>query len=479
LFEKEPAQSADAATRDAASKPLIATLARDSTVEVTNEAERQPQVQELYRVMAALASLRTRGGGAAIVEAVAKEAPDRTEQWVGMINKAGKVPDAFSDEDLMALATMPRTERSGENLASYRKSVYQLLVNRGSEVGVLALPAIYRKVSYGDEFLFVLAPRASMNARVPGAIRPETVHRAVADALANGDAASWSDAGVWIDWLKELREEPRSYAVLDAIVEQLDRNPTAKSRTKITGIVIQRFAERFAPFVSKALRNPELRSVAIRNVGPDRRWRSEFEECLGDQDPGVVARAVDLVAEFRDEAAAKLIVPLLDHDDNSVRLEATRALAGLPIADAWQHAAKQLRDPAANVRVAACRVLGSLVEARAVPNLVEMLKDEDVRDEAKSALEKIQFYVDQKARWDKLSAAGGLDATSAAAALLKQAASGQAKEIRLAAIASLGTLAVPETLPMLVGWMSDADPEIAAAAKGAVERMNAAAKKKD
>jgi HEAT repeat protein len=61
--------------------------------------------------------------------------------------------------------------------------------------------------------------------------------------------------------------------------------------------------------------------------------------------------------------------------------------------------------------------------------------------------------------------------------LLAKSASGKPKEIRLAAIASLGTLGVPETLPMLVELMSDGDRDIAAAAKSAVDRMNAAGKK--
>ena len=51
-------------------------------------------------------------------------------------------------------------------------------------------------------------------------------------------------------------------------------------------------------------------------------------------------------------------------------------------------------------------------------------------------------------------------------------------EIRLAAIASLGTLGEAETLPFLVKLIGDDDAGIARAAKDSVRRINEAAKKK-
>ena len=55
---------------------------------------------------------------------------------------------------------------------------------------------------------------------------------------------------------------------------------------------------------------------------------------------------------------------------------------------------------------------------------------------------------------------------------MKQAAAGQPKATRLVAIESLGTLGVAETLPVLIQFMGDGDAEVAAAAKGAVARIN-------
>ena len=61
---------------------------------------------------------------------------------------------------------------------------------------------------------------------------------------------------------------------------------------------------------------------------------------------------------------------------------------------------------------------------------------------------------------------------TAAEALVKQAKEGATKPIRLAAIQSLGTLAKPETLPILIELMQADDSELAAAAAAAVNKIN-------
>jgi HEAT repeat protein len=80
-----------------------------------------------------------------------------------------------------------------------------------------------------------------------------------------------------------------------------------------------------------------------------------------------------------------------------------------------------------------------------------------------------------EAFWAKLAKDSGLSATSAAEALVQQAQSGDRK-VRLAAIDSLGTLAVPETLPVLIRLMQDQDAEVATRAGAAVQRINAGKK---
>ncbi len=102
-----------------------------------------------------------------------------------------------------------------------------------------------------------------------------------------------------------------------------------------------------------------------------------------------------------------------------------------------------------------------------------------VREVAEATLKRLQFYFDQKQRWERWMKGVGLDAGSAADALLQQAATDQPKEVRVTAIRSLGTLGVPETLPILIRFMQDTDKDIARAAKEAVDRINARPEKTD
>jgi HEAT repeat protein len=132
------------------------------------------------------------------------------------------------------------------------------------------------------------------------------------------------------------------------------------------------------------------------------------------------------------------------------------------------------RDEMSQVRFALCKSLGSVFDRRAIPVLVDLLQDSslDVRAAAKISLDSLQYTFEQKEKWKRVLEGGGLDSANAAEALVKQAAAGQPKATRLVAIESLGTLAVAETLPVLIQFMGDGDLEIAAAAKDAVARIN-------
>lgn len=132
------------------------------------------------------------------------------------------------------------------------------------------------------------------------------------------------------------------------------------------------------------------------------------------------------------------------------------------------------RDREEVVREEVARQLARSFDREAIPLLIELLRDsnETVRKAARESLEQLQYYFDSKSRWEKLLSESGLDANSAAEALLKQAKSGATIELRKAAIDSLGTLKVPETLPFLIQLMSDPDPTLSAAAKAAVLKIN-------
>ncbi len=138
----------------------------------------------------------------------------------------------------------------------------------------------------------------------------------------------------------------------------------------------------------------------------------------------------------------------------------------------WLH--ELARHPDATVREALALQVVAVPDRRWIPLLLEMLRDPSdmVRTAAQASLEKLQFYFDQVERWERWQKGTTLDSPNAAEALLAQASPDQPKPKRLAAITSLGTLGVPETLPLLIEWMNDSDPDIAKAASDAVTRIN-------
>lgn len=138
----------------------------------------------------------------------------------------------------------------------------------------------------------------------------------------------------------------------------------------------------------------------------------------------------------------------------------------------WLHELARHED--ATVRQALAMQVVAVPDRRWIPLLLEMLRDPSdlVRTAAQASLEKLQFYFDQVERWERWQKGTTLDSPNAAEALLAQASPDQPKPKRLAAITSLGTLGVPETLPLLIEWMNDSDPDIAKAARDAVARIN-------
>ncbi|MCC7399040.1 MAG: HEAT repeat domain-containing protein [Planctomycetes bacterium] len=133
-----------------------------------------------------------------------------------------------------------------------------------------------------------------------------------------------------------------------------------------------------------------------------------------------------------------------------------------------------LRDPEPGVRAAAGKALRSSLGNDAVPALLSLLRDETelVRKTAAELLDSLRQEREQHAYW--ANAKHGIDTSPAGAAarLLAQAQPDQAKAQRLLAIASLGVLGEPTSLPYLIDLTRDADVEIATAARQAVQALH-------
>jgi HEAT repeat protein len=98
-------------------------------------------------------------------------------------------------------------------------------------------------------------------------------------------------------------------------------------------------------------------------------------------------------------------------------------------------------------------------------------QDADLRDQCLAHLEKIREYQDARARW----ATRKVQARTREQVLaeLLTLVDGPGKEQRLAAIQGLATWEAVEAMPRLIELLADADPDIAAAARAALARLNA------
>lgn len=186
---------------------------------------------------------------------------------------------------------------------------------------------------------------------------------------------------------------------------------------------------------------------------------------------------VTMLAGWKRPDMIERIRKLIDHEDSRTRTRAWRALRLVDVDWVHRRLGRLLEGSDKGLKLWALQEAVTRVDPELAPHLLELLRDPDltIRKQAKLALEAISLYVDHKTRWEKLKSASGLDASSAAAALIEKARSGN-KDVRVAAINSLGTLAVPETLPILITWMEDEDKDIARAAKEAVAKINASKK---
>jgi hypothetical protein len=168
------------------------------------------------------------------------------------------------------------------------------------------------------------------------------------------------------------------------------------------------------------------------------------------------------------------VVELTGSPDRVVRSRAWATLAARADDRSLDTILPMHADQEEAVRKTFCTTALRLLDRRFVPPLLTLLRDpsQEVRDAAKAALDAIRYYVTETERGQRLLGDAGLDAGNAAEALLAQAKAGQPKAARLAAIASLGTLAVAETTPFLIQLLQDQDADVAAAAAAALEKIN-------
>ena len=213
----------------------------------------------------------------------------------------------------------------------------------------------------------------------------------------------------------------------------------------------------------------EVAEYAPVNEG-DAEW---LRPLLTHEDWRVVFNALRRMEALRGEEYLGWLRPCLKNAHAGVRSAAVRQVYDLSGDEILDEVLPLSEDPDSNVRNSVCAVLGRSLSPRAAEVLIDLLRDSDsdVSQSAKASLERIERYYDHKQRWERWRDEFSLEADDPAEALLRQAGKESPKRVRLAAIRSLGALAVAETMPFLIRLMVDEDADVAAAAEKALLKV--------
>lgn len=270
-----------------------------------------------------------------------------------------------------------------------------------------------------------------------------------------------------------------------AIAKNVRHAPENRRSSILNEVFKHPDAKQLEPLMVACLRDEVdgVRSAAAQAVRQqfygDERLVAWLTPLLGDASPYVTELAIEGIATTWRKDKAKvieLVEPMLRHESARVRAEALDVLWGADADNAVEHALKLEKDEETVVRRKVIEVASDTLDRRLAPVLISYLPNKYHRDEAQKVLDSIRYYNDEKERWRRILDGSGLGAQSAAEALVKQATTGATIDIRVLAIESLGTLGVPETLPLLINWSTDAEPRIAAAARAAIAKINGAKK---
>lgn len=308
---------------------------------------------------------------------------------------------------------------------------------------------------------------------IPEPVRREICIHALRQLITSSPAAAPREVillhnprGNWpLEDYREMIETAVENGLLDLVGSLCAIAPEAMSR----------YAELLFPLLST--QSPPQGVIQALSHSPDPKAFAGIRELLSHSSAPVRSEAVKGLVRIDPVRAVPLLLPLRSDPESSVRTTVLNEFLSIdqknPEIQNLEHILPFLQDSDSSIVLTALRGFRRHLDAKHVPALVELTRSthEDIRKSAQEILDAIRYYHEQKAFWERWLVHSGLGA-SAAEALVRQASPQEEKPIRLAAIASLGTLGDPEALPFLIHLMKDQDPEIAGAAKEAVVRIN-------
>lgn len=296
--------------------------------------------------------------------------------------------------------------------------------------------------------------------------------------LLGGSAEAWQDFGRFGN---RASNQPRDPAARATIAKHLASCPDAEHRRRLRNDILREYGESGAipaELLLAAFADQDPNNLREALQSANGRWpidepaklEAPLRALLQHQNPNIASTAIRTVQSLFGAGGYDAIAAQLERQE--LFATAAHALVDLDPDRAIPALLPRLELPGNAWTL--CGIAKEKLDRRFVPGLIAALRapTEQTRVAAKEALDAIEYLVSQSQRWQRLLDEAGLDADSAAEALVKQARSGD-KAIRLAAIRSLGTLGKPETLPFLIQLMQDQDADVKAAAGAALEKINA------
>lgn len=186
-------------------------------------------------------------------------------------------------------------------------------------------------------------------------------------------------------------------------------------------------------------------------------------------------QAVVSLAQYPPERSIEILARILSREatgESEIRRSldgsATKALIGIRHPRAFDLLVAQLESPSVGIRALAIDALGAQRERRALPVLVELLRDphEDIQERAKAAIDAIRYYLELRAL------ANAPEKPEAMTELVQMLDDANAM-VRIAAVRALARLPSQEVLAVLVRHRRDTDPAVREAIDAALDALSA------
>jgi HEAT repeat protein len=304
--------------------------------------------------------------------------------------------------------------------------------------------------------------------------------------VAAGNANAWEDAQRSLHWLmNQLPARPVVPVLLQHVrrvepssaradwFERLARacvTPTRESDGKRLGEVFAIWLGDSEPYVLQH----GLRQLGMLPEPWPQPVRQLVESLVSSEVGEVRARAVQVLCRTTPAVATEQLLTWLRSEDRQIANSAANVLMARDPVAAVDHLMPHLEQKRLSPSLGQSLAIRTM-DTRLVPMLLRDLRSDnpEYRTAARAALDAIEYYTQQERRWQKLVAAGGVEAKDPAEALLHQAREAKG-ELRLLAIESLGTLGKPEVLPFLIDMLgTETDDTVKVQLRASITRINA------